>query len=190
LYGRLPKAPGKIKKDTFSMTTSRPVDGPIAPGRGLVSGARAGDLVASLPPDTRSSAELYVAGLAPGSRRAQAQALVRIARLLGSDDPLGGRLVAAHPSWPLPSAPKLVRSAPATASRVLSALRGTLTRRMARRPHGGEKAATPAGSTRGAEVVVHRLCGEPPGQHVPVASTGSSSGPAAGPRTAATRRRL
>src|SRR5262245_45558624 len=38
------------------MTTSRPVDGPIAPGRGLVSGARAGDLVASLPPDTRSPA--------------------------------------------------------------------------------------------------------------------------------------
>ena len=31
--------------------------------------------------------EAYVAGLAPGSRQAQAQALVRIARLLGSDDP-------------------------------------------------------------------------------------------------------
>jgi hypothetical protein len=48
---------------------------------------RAGALIAALPPGTRSPAESYVAGLAPGSRRAQAQALVRIAGLLGSDDP-------------------------------------------------------------------------------------------------------
>jgi hypothetical protein len=72
----------------------------------------------------RSPAETYVAGLAPGSRRAQAQALVRIARLLGSADP---RAVA---WWRL--TPEVVdavraqlvdRGAPANANRILSALR-------------------------------------------------------------------
>jgi len=68
-----------------------------------------------------------VAGLEPGSRRAEAQALVRIAHLLGSDDP---RAVA---WWKItPEVVDAVRAhlvdagAPATANRILSALRGTL----------------------------------------------------------------
>src|SRR4029453_9834155 len=69
------------------MTMPRPAHRPIDPPRALVPGARADHLVAKLPPGTRSPAERYVAALAPGSRRAQAAALVRIARLLGANDP-------------------------------------------------------------------------------------------------------
>jgi hypothetical protein len=92
-----------------------------------VPGAHTDDLVATLPPGTRSPAEQYVAGLAPGSRRAQAGALVRLARLLGADDP---RSVA---WWKLtPEVVDAVRAqladqaAAATVNRLLSALRGTL----------------------------------------------------------------
>jgi integrase/recombinase XerD len=109
------------------MTTPPKAPRPKAQPRGIVSRGPAGGLVAALPPGTRSPAESYVAGLAPGSRRAQAQALVRIARLLGSDDP---RAVA---WWKLtPEVVDAIRAqlvdqgAPATANRVLSALRGTL----------------------------------------------------------------
>jgi integrase/recombinase XerD len=109
------------------MTRRRPAHRQIDPPRALVPGARADHLIATLPPGTRSPAERYVAGLAPGSRRAQAAALVRIARLLGADDP---RAVA---WWKL--TPDLIdalraqladQAAPATVNRVLSALRGTL----------------------------------------------------------------
>src|SRR4029453_7667137 len=109
------------------MTTPPKAPRPKAQPRGIVSRGPAGGLVAALPPGTRSPAESYVAGLAPGSRRAQAQALVRIARLLGSDDP---RAVA---WWKLtPEVVDAIRArlvdhgAPATANRVLSALRGAL----------------------------------------------------------------
>jgi integrase/recombinase XerD len=107
-------SPGKVRR-------------PIGTRRSIVSRVGAGELVATLPPGTRSPAERYVAGLAPGSRRAQAQALVRIARLLGIGDP---RAVG---WWKLtPEVVDAVRAqlvdqgAPATANRVLSALRGTL----------------------------------------------------------------
>jgi integrase/recombinase XerD len=109
------------------MTSARQARRPIPPHRRIVSRARAGALVAALPPGTRSPAESYVAGLAPGSRRTQAQALVRIARLLGSADP---RAVA---WWKLtPEVVDAIRAqlidqgAPATVNRILSALRGTL----------------------------------------------------------------
>jgi integrase/recombinase XerD len=109
------------------MTRPRRTHLPIKPPPELLPAARARDLVAALPPGTRSPAEQYVAGLAPGSRRAQAAALVRLARLLGADDP---RAVA---WWKL--TPDLIdairaqlvdQGAPATVNRVLSALRGTL----------------------------------------------------------------
>src|SRR5262245_8239404 len=97
----------------------------VSPSRGIVSRDRAAALIVALPSGARSPAESYVAGLAEGSRRAQA--LVRIARLLGSDDP---RAVA---WWKItPEVVDAVRAqlvdqgAPATANRVLSALRGTL----------------------------------------------------------------
>jgi integrase/recombinase XerD len=109
------------------MTTPPKPPRPKAEPRGIVSRARAGALVAALPPGTRSPAESYVAGLAPGSRRAQAPALVRIARLLGTDDP---RAIA---WWKLtPEVVDAIRAqlvdhgAPATTNRVLSALRGAL----------------------------------------------------------------
>ena len=109
------------------MTRYRRTHRSKAQDRGIVPRIRTRALVATLPPGMPSPAESYVAGLAPGSRRAQAQALVRIARLLGRDDP---RAVA---WWKL--TPELIdtlraqladQGAPATVNRVLSALRGTL----------------------------------------------------------------
>src|SRR5262249_44824968 len=109
------------------MTTPRSAPRPIDPPRALMPGARVDHLVANLPRGTSSPAERYVTGLAPGSRRAQAAALVRLARLPGADDPRPGA------RWKL--TPELVdvlraqladQAAPATVNRVLSALRGTL----------------------------------------------------------------
>src|SRR5262245_28860489 len=109
------------------MTATPKPPRPNAQPAGIASRARARALVAALSPGTRSPAESYMAGLSPGSRRAQGQALVRIARLLGSDDP---RAVA---WWKFtPEVVDAIRAqlvdhgAPATTNRVLSALRGTL----------------------------------------------------------------
>jgi site-specific recombinase XerD len=109
------------------MTTPPTPPPPNAQPEGLVSRARGEALVAALPPGTPSPAEAYVAGLAPGSQRAQAHALVRIARLLGSEDP---RAVAwwqlTPPIVDAIRAQLIGQGAPATVNRILSALRGAL----------------------------------------------------------------
>ena len=48
---------------------------------------RAGGLTTTMPAGTPTPAAAYVASLAPGCRRAQAAALVRIARMLRIDEP-------------------------------------------------------------------------------------------------------
>jgi site-specific recombinase XerD len=74
-----------------------------------------------------SPASVYVAGLAPGSRRAQAQALVRVAQLFGIDDPDSVPWHELRPAHVDAIRARLAESgSPATANRILSALRGTL----------------------------------------------------------------
>src|SRR5881628_2117573 len=74
-----------------------------------------------------SPAAVYVAGLAPGSRRAQSQALVRIAHLLGIADPTRVPWHGLTPAHVDAIRARIADgSAPATTNRVLSALRGTL----------------------------------------------------------------
>lgn len=88
------------------------------------------DLVASaIPPPDRHPAAVYLARLAPGSRRAMRQALDTVAGLLS-----GGRLDAVSFPWPsvryqhaqAGRSALAERYAPATANKMLSALRGVL----------------------------------------------------------------
>src|SRR5262245_13723879 len=105
-----------------------PRKGKIPAQNALTTARRTGALlVAVTPPASSSPAEAYVAGLAPGSRRAQAAALVRLARMLGAEDPRSVAWWQIRP--PIVDAIRAQLSdeaAPATVNRVLSALRGTL----------------------------------------------------------------
>jgi site-specific recombinase XerD len=105
-----------------------PRKGTTAAQNALTTARRTGVLlVAATPPASSSPAEAYVAGLAAGSRRAQAAALVRLARLLGADDPR--RVAWWQITPPIVDAIRAQLSdeaAPATVNRLLSALRGTL----------------------------------------------------------------
>src|SRR5262245_64901739 len=89
----------------------------------LTTARRTGVLLVAVPPPGSSVAEMYVVGLAPGSRRAQAAALVRLARMLGADDPR--RVAWWQITPPIVDAIRAQLSdeaAPATVNRVLSAL--------------------------------------------------------------------
>src|SRR5262249_36891778 len=116
----------------FSMTSPRtrdmPRKGKTPAQNALATARRTGVLLVAAPlPASSSPAEAYVAGLAPGSRRAQAAALVRLARMLGADDPRG--VVWCQIPPPIVDAIRAQLSdeaAPATVNRVLSALRGPL----------------------------------------------------------------
>jgi site-specific recombinase XerD len=104
-----------------------PGKGPTPAQNALTTARRAGVLLVAAPPPGPSVAEMYVVGLAPGSRRAQAAALVRLARMLGADDPR--RVAWWQITPPIVDAIRAQLSdeaAPATVNRVLSALRGTL----------------------------------------------------------------
>ena len=89
--------------------------------------------VASTTPRATSPAAVYVASLAPGSRRAQAAALVKIARLLGKENPESvpwGELTPAHVDalrvLLVDGGADGIQGAPATVNRHLAALKGTL----------------------------------------------------------------
>src|SRR5262249_30567510 len=113
---------------TSPRTRDMPRKGKTPAQNPLGAAGRAGvPLVPAPLPASASPAEAYVAGLAPGSRRAQAAALVRLARMLGADDPRG--VVWWQITPPIVDAIRAQLSdeaAPATVNRVLSALRGTL----------------------------------------------------------------
>src|SRR2546430_12586965 len=81
-------------------------------------------------PSPTSPASTYVAGLAPGSRRAQASALVRVARLFGIDDPNRVPWHALRIAHVKAIRARLLdgeeKTAPATVNRILAAVKGTL----------------------------------------------------------------
>lgn len=126
---RLARPAGRITDENYRFRRlSVPLAvAPPAPITPLREAAPAPAPAAAPRPLDRHPAAVYLAGLAPGARRTQASALTQIARLLGRDSLLGCAWhELRYPHTAAVRAQLQERYAPATANRMLAALRRVL----------------------------------------------------------------